>query len=100
MKMRMRNGVLVALCAMLLGLATVARAGVPDRPIDRPGGPPDPDPVMVGDPDAGNGGLVANWKRFVIAVELGNPRLRNFVPTTLRLMKVGLRPAASSRARR
>ncbi len=100
MRTFIRSTTLAALFAMLLGLATVARAGVPGRPIDRPGGPPDPDPVMVGDPDAGNGGLVANWMRFVIAVELGNPRLRNFVPTTLRLMQVGLRPSASPRARR
>ena len=51
MRTLIRSTTLALLCALALGLATVARAGIPDRPIDRPGGPPDPDPVMVGDPD-------------------------------------------------
>jgi hypothetical protein len=36
---------------LLLTFGSIARAGAPGRPIDRSGSPPDPEPVMVGDPD-------------------------------------------------
>lgn len=51
MRSLVRTRTLTALCALLLVFASIAHAGVPGRPIDRPGGPPDPDPTMVGDPD-------------------------------------------------
>lgn len=51
MRHLIRNATLAALCALVLGLATVANATRPDRPIDSPQGPPELDPTMVGDPD-------------------------------------------------
>ena len=51
MRSLVRTRTLTALCVLLLAVASIAHAGVPGRPIDRPGGPPDPDPTMVGDPD-------------------------------------------------
>lgn len=95
-----RKATLAVLCAVVLGLATIANANVPSKPIDQPGGPPDPDPTMVGDPDAGNSGLWANWKQLILAVELRNPALRPFIPATMRLINLKARPAVSSRVRR
>lgn len=44
-----------ALLALTLALvAPIAEANVPRRPIDRPEGPPEPNPTEVGDPDTGN----------------------------------------------
>jgi hypothetical protein len=41
-----------ALCVLLLlTFGSIAHAGMPGRPIDRSEGPPDTEPVMVGDPD-------------------------------------------------
>lgn len=51
MRAPFRTGLLALLCALMLGIATIANANIPGRPIDRPEGPPDPDPTMVGDPD-------------------------------------------------
>ena len=48
-----RMRLLAAVCALLMTFASISRAGVPGRPIDRPDGPPDP--VQVGDPDEPNG---------------------------------------------
>lgn len=51
-----------ALLALTLALvAPIAEANVPRRPIDRPEGPPEPNPTEVGDPDDGAGLLVAVW---------------------------------------
>lgn len=54
-----RTRSLAALCVLLmLTFGSIARAGAPTRPIDRSGSPPETDPVMVGDPDAGHDLLV------------------------------------------
>lgn len=94
MKTRMRNGVLVALCAMLLGLATVARAGIPDRPIDRPGGP-DPEPVMVGDPDAGNEIVVVTYRGYILQFRLPRWVHRNEKKFAPSLSRTPIRPKGS-----
>ncbi len=100
MRAPFRTGLLALLCALMLGIATIANANIPGRPIDRPEGPPDPDPTMVGDPDAGNGGLVANWRQLLIAIELANPQLRALLPGTVRHFRVSPRQSAPSRVRR
>ena len=61
-----RKRLLAAVCMLLLMFASIAHAGAPGRPIDRPEGPPDPRPVEVGDPDSGNNGLVANWRQLFL----------------------------------
>lgn len=74
-----RMRLLAAVCALLLlMLAPIATANVPGRPIDRPDGPPDPDPTMVGDPDTGNNGLWEYVRQAIIASQLGNQYLRSF----------------------
>jgi|CXWL01.1.fsa_nt_gi hypothetical protein len=100
MRHLIRNATLATLCALVLGLATVANATRPDRPIDSPEGPPVPHPTEVGDPDAGNSGLWANWRQLLLAVELRNQTLRPLIPATMRLMGMRARPVASSRVRR
>jgi hypothetical protein len=42
---------LAAALALLLFISANALAGVPGRPIERPEGPPEPNPQEVGDPD-------------------------------------------------
>jgi hypothetical protein len=69
---------LAAALALLMTLGSIAHAGVPGRPIDRSGGPPDPVPTQVGDPDTGNNGLWAYLRQFVLAAQLNNPYLRTF----------------------
>lgn len=46
-----RMRLLAAVCALLMTFTSIARADLGGRYIDRPGGPPDPQPVEVGDPD-------------------------------------------------
>ena len=46
---------LAALCALMLMFASIARAGAPGRPVDRPEGPPEPQPLQIGDPDEPHG---------------------------------------------
>jgi len=59
---RMRT--LAAVCALLLMLAGTAAAGLPGKPIDRPGDPPS-GPPQVGDPDQPTGGsivvVIGDW---------------------------------------
>lgn len=50
-----RIRLLAAVCALLLSFASIANAGAPGRPIDRPEGPPEPIPVQIGDPDEPGG---------------------------------------------
>ena len=72
MRAPFRTGLLALLCALMLGIATIANANIPGRPIDRPEGPPDPDPTMVGDPDDGQGSVIivlTPWRAY--SVRLG-----------------------------
>lgn len=76
MRSLVRTRTLTALCALLLVFASIAHAGVPGRPIDRPGGPPDPDPTMVGDPDDGQGHIViivTPWRAFSLRLSWMRP---------------------------
>ncbi len=100
MRTLVRTRTLTALCVLLLAVASIARASAPGRPIDRPGGPPDPDPTMVGDPDSGHNGLWAYWKQLLIAIELGNPQLRVLAPITVRPTQASARPLSHPRVRR
>jgi hypothetical protein len=60
-----RTRLLAALCVlMLLTFGSIARAGMPGRPIDRSGGPPDPTPVEVGDPDQPGGNITVTFTMF------------------------------------
>ena len=54
MRSLIRTRTLAALCALLLMFASLASANIPSRPIDRPEGPPDPDPSAIGEPDLGH----------------------------------------------
>ena len=100
MRSLVRTRTLTALCVLLLAVASIAHAGVPGRPIDRPGGPPDPDPTMVGDPDAGHNGLWAYWKQLILAIELGNPQLRGLASASPRPKRVSAHAVSPVRARR
>jgi hypothetical protein len=64
MRSLIRKRTLAALCALLLAFASLANANAPARPIDRPEGPPELDPTMVGDPDQPGGNVtivVGQW---------------------------------------
>ena len=45
---------ILLLAALLLGAAPSAWATIPDKPIDRPEGPPDVVPTEIGEPDNGH----------------------------------------------
>jgi hypothetical protein len=70
-----------ALCVLLLlTFGSIARAGMPSKPIDRSGGLPDTEPVMVGDPDAGHNGLWAYTRQLLIAAQLNLSFLPTYAP--------------------
>jgi hypothetical protein len=70
-----------ALCVLLLlTLGSVARAGMPSKPIDRSGGPPDSEPTMVGDPDAGHNGLWSYVRQILIVAQLNSSFLPTYTP--------------------
>ena len=86
MRSLVRTRTLTALCVLLLAVASIAHAGVPGRPIDRPGGPPDPDPTMVGDPDAGQEIVTFVFQGRILSFRL--PRILSrlhLVPSTGRV---------------
>ena len=60
-----RKRLLAAVCMLLLMFASIAHAGAPGRPIDRPEGPPDPRPVEVGDPDQPPSIIVIVWNGWL-----------------------------------
>jgi len=68
MRSLIRMRTLAATCALLFFVAGQGAALVPGRPIEKPGDPPEP--VQVGDPDAGHdmpvvlvvGGYVILWR--------------------------------------
>lgn len=99
MRSLIRTRTLAALCALLLVFASLANANAPARPIDRPEGPPELDPTMVGDPDAGHGGLMAYWRQLIVAAQLSNPQLRAFALPMLRARSAGARSISQLRVR-
>ena len=73
-----------ALCVLLLlTVGSIARAGAPGRPIDRSGGPPESEPVEVGDPDAGHGSItIATYLRqWWGGMQLQLPAFRHQTPS-------------------
>ena len=97
-----RMGKAVALLALLAQLAlpfgATARAGAPGRPIDSAGGPPDP--VQVGDPDAGHNGLWEYLRQSISAMKIGPPHLRDFAKHFARESGPRTRTAARKVSRR
>ena len=89
---RMRT--LAAALALLLFLTSTALANVPSRPIDRPEGPPEPNPTEVGEPDTGHGGLPMLLRHLVLAAQLSSPALRRF---TIPMLQSKPRSAADLR---
>jgi hypothetical protein len=84
---------LAAALMLLLCLAAAAAAVKSPRPIEQPGGPPDPNPQEVGDPDFGGGSL---WHRFAHvfrASMVSHPLLSRFA---LRARVTGRSPALPS----
>ena len=75
MRSLIRTRTLAALCALLLVFASLANANAPARPIDRPEGPPELDPTMVGDPDAGQEIITFAFQGRILLIRL--PRLFN-----------------------
>ncbi len=91
---------LAAVMTLLLFLATSALANVPRKPIDRPEGPPEPNPTEVGDPDMG-GNLTRDHAWFLVLVSnASNPFFRRFIlPLRLRMSTGQFSPAAVTRGR-
>ena len=78
---------LAAVCVLLLTFASIAQAGIPDRPIDQ-SGTPSPQ-TEVGEPDTGHNGLWEYMRQVIIAAQLGSTHLRIFA---LPFAKITSRP--------
>lgn len=89
---RMRR--LAAALTLLLFVTTTSLAGIPGRPIDRPEGPPEPNPTEIGDPDAGHGGLPMYIQQLILAAQLSSPGLRSLATAFL---KFGRRTSTETR---
>ena len=103
MRHLIRNATLAALCALVLGLATVANATRPDRPIDSPEGQPTLDPTMVGDPDTGHNLVIERLRQLLLIAEMANPQLKPFldpVMSTAKPKQAAARRGSLSRVRR
>ena len=59
-----RTRLLAAMCTLLLTFGSVARADLSGRQVDRPGGPPDPIPTQVGDPDQPGGSITITFTLY------------------------------------
>lgn len=76
---------LAAAVMLLLFVTTNAMAGLPSRPIDRPEGPPEPNPQEVGEPDGGHAIISAYVRQLIAAALAGNPTLSRVAWPLLRV---------------
>ena len=85
---------LAAVLTLLLFVTTTALASHPGKPIDRPEGPPEPNPTEVGEPDMGGHLTRDHVWYLVVASTMDNWFFRRIV-IPLR-MRLSARPSAQS----
>jgi len=81
-----------AVLTLLLFITTTALAGPPSRPVERPDGPPEPNPTEVGDPDTGGNLTRDRLWYLLIASTMDNAIFRRIV-VPMR-MRFNARPSA------
>ena len=69
---------LAAVLTLLLFITTTALAGPPGKPVERPEGPPEPNPTEVGEPDGGHNLTAQRFWLLFYASNAGNPLLSRF----------------------
>ena len=83
---------LAAVLTLLLFVTTTALAGPPGKPVDRPEGPPEPNPTEVGEPDTGYGLpklFQMYWRQLIRAGVLSHP---GFTRLALPAIRTSARP--------